>query len=80
MTREGISRFRKLFGDRICYLRRQQKLTQEKLAEKAGIPDSGTIRRWEKGKEVPKFDRLEVLAHALEVKVRDLFDFGETEI
>jgi transcriptional regulator with XRE-family HTH domain len=55
-------------------------LTREKLAEIANIPDSGTIRRWEKGKEVPKFDRLEVLAKALNVRVRDLFDFGDTEI
>ena len=55
-------------------------MTQEKLAELANIPDSGTIRRWEKGREVPKFDRLETLARALNVRVRDLFDFGDTDI
>lgn len=71
---------RKLFGDRIRFLREQQGLTQEKLAELADIPDSGTLRRWEKGKEVPKFDRLEALARALNVKVRDLFNFGDSEI
>jgi transcriptional regulator with XRE-family HTH domain len=46
----------------------------------ARVPDSGTIRRWEKGKEVPKFDRLEPLAKALGVRVKDLFDFPDSEI
>jgi len=54
-------------------------MTQEKLAEAVGVSTS-TIQRWEYADDAPSFDRIEVLARALNVRARDLFDFGDTEI
>ena len=70
---------RQVFSARLKQIRKQKKITQEGLAEVVGVSTS-TIQRWEYADDAPAFDRIEVLARALNVRVRDLFDFGDTEI
>jgi len=65
--------FQKL-GHKIKELRVKQKLTQDELAEKAGIHNKyqGKIERAEKR---PSIETLFKLAKALNVKVSEFFDF-----
>ena len=66
---------RVLFGRRLQQLRKQRKISQEKLAEAVGVA-TYTVRRWEKAVDAPEFDRLEIIAEALGVEPKDLFDFS----
>ncbi len=69
-----MSSFLEKFGERLKYLREEQNLTQEMLAEAAGIQPR-QINYLEHGKKWTKPDTLEKLAKALKVPVKDLFDF-----
>jgi transcriptional regulator with XRE-family HTH domain len=64
------------FGKRLKQLREERELTQEMLAERVGIQPR-QINYLEHGKKWTKPDTLERLAKALDVKVKDLFDFPE---
>lgn len=66
---------KKLIGKRIQELRRSQGLSQEQIAEKADISPN-YLSRIECGKENPTLDMLIKLAHALEVELWEMFDFG----
>ena len=70
---------KELFGLRLKKLRKQIKISQEELAYRVGVSVM-TIGRWERGEYGPEFDHLEVIAQALDVRIRDLFDFGESKI
>jgi transcriptional regulator with XRE-family HTH domain len=37
-----------------------------------------TVYRWEHAIDAPEFDRLEKIAQALNIEVKDLFDFPDT--
>jgi len=65
---------RRLFGQRLRHLRKSRNITQERLAEAIG-KSVDFISLMERGLSAPSFDTLEVLAQALEVAVKDLFDF-----
>jgi transcriptional regulator with XRE-family HTH domain len=67
---------KKLFGQRLVYLRVKRRISQEELAWRVDVSVM-TIRRWEHGEYGPEFDRLEKIAQALGVEIRDLFDFRE---
>lgn len=67
---------KKPFGQRLVYLRVKYQISQEELAFRVGVSVM-TIRRWEHGEYGPEFDRLELIAQALGVEIRDLFDFRE---
>ena len=56
---------------RIKALREQRGLTQEALAEKAGV-SRGYLARLETGRHGPRVSTVEKLAKALRVKVTDL--------
>ena len=74
MEREAV-----LFGRRIRELRMKQGMTQEKLAECAGI-DLSQLSRMEKKKNGhgnPKFETLERIAGALKVRSHELLDFSQ---
>ena len=68
----------KLFGNRIKEIRKKEKLTQEKLAEMVGL-DVQTISRIETGYYFTSFENLEKIATALNVDIKDLFDFQHLE-
>lgn len=66
---------KKLIGRRINELRKSKGLSQEKLAEKAETSPN-YLSRMERGTENPTLDMLIKLAHALEVEMWEMFDFG----
>ena len=69
-----ITKKDKSFGKRIKRLRKKSKLTQEQLADKAGVT-SKYIQYIEMAKRYPSFKLLYRIAKALGVKVKDLFLF-----
>ena len=71
-----MSELRKEFGKRLRSLRRQAGLTQEQLAEEAQI-SVDFLSLVERGINAPSFENLEKLAKALDVQVREFFEFKE---
>lgn len=63
-------------GQRIQYLRKEKKLTQEALAELVGI-DQKNISKIENGNNYPAAETLTAIANALEVDVYELFVFNK---
>lgn len=70
--------FKKMFGTRIRYLRKLAGLSQEKLAERAGL-STKTISYIENGKNTISFNKLTLIAEALSVPVYKLFVFADAE-
>ncbi|MEW2525387.1 helix-turn-helix transcriptional regulator [Streptomyces sp. NPDC047071] len=62
---------RRAVGERIRAARLHANLTQEKLAEVAGL-DRQTINRMEQGHASPRLDNLVRIADALDVPLADL--------
>ena len=72
------SQLREKFGNRVRVLRGERRLTQEKLAELAGI-SVDFLSLIERGKNSPSFENLAELADVLGVSVAQLFTFeGES--
>jgi len=69
-----MSELRAQFGRRLRQLRRQKDLTQEQLAEAAGI-SVDMLSNIERGVNAPSFETLEKLSRVLEVQVMRLFEF-----
>lgn len=63
-------------GQRIQYLRKQQKLTQEALAELVGI-DPKNISKIENGNNYPSAETITAIASALNVNIYELFVFSK---
>lgn len=70
--------FKKSFGTRIKYLRKLSGLSQEKLAELTGL-STKTISYIENSKNTLSFNKLHLLAKALNVPVYKLFVFSDNE-
>jgi transcriptional regulator with XRE-family HTH domain len=58
---------------RVSALRRAAKISQEAFADRCGLARS-YMSRIERGKANPSLDAIEILADALKVNVRELFD------
>ena len=65
----------KLFGMRMKELRTIRKLSQEQLAEKAGISPK-YMSRIEMGQQFPSINVITKLANALQVELKDFFEFA----
>lgn len=70
--------FYKLLGKRIKYIREQANFTQEKLAEKAGI-SLDYLGKIEVNINKPGIKTILKLANALDLPVKDLFNFEENK-
>ena len=70
-----MSELRVQFGRRLRHLRRQKDLTQEQLAEAAGI-SVDMLSNIERGVNAPSFETLVKLAEVLGVEVETLFHFN----
>lgn len=68
-----------LLGRRIKQIRKRQGLTQEMLAEQAGI-SAQYVSNIERGKENPTLDLLLRLADALKIPLGELCDFQADEV
>ena len=64
---------RRAIGNNIRAARSGKRLSQEKLAELAGL-DRKTVNRIEQGTHGTLIDHLVLIAHALDVPLRDLVD------
>lgn len=69
-----MSRLRQQFANRLKALRQQKGLTQEELAKATGL-SVNFVRAMEQGVNAPSFESLEIIAGALEVEVKELFEF-----
>lgn len=74
---------KELLGERIRELRKSRGFTQEQLAELVEV-EQKHVSRLELGKSYPTIERLEKIADALKVPLRDFFDYihladGETQ-
>ena len=70
-----MAKLQKQLGARVYELREKAGLTQAQLAEKSNVSND-TISRIERGIRSPSFEVLERLAKALDVEVRELFNFS----
>ena len=64
---------KKAVAENIRALRKEKGFTQKVLSEKSGIAEI-TIRQYEAGKYIPKYDNALKLATALEVSVHKILD------
>jgi transcriptional regulator with XRE-family HTH domain len=64
----------KLFGANLRRIRRAKDITQEVLADEAGV-SLNTINTIEKGKLNPTFATISAIADALSIHPKDLMDF-----
>lgn len=71
-----MSNLKKMLGKRIKFIRKERKMTQERLAElvEIGTPNISYI---ESGKFAPSSDTLQKIAIALNVSPRELYDFSD---
>ena len=67
-----VAGLRRRFGTRLRQLREEAALSQERLAEAAGL-DRKTISRVETGVHSPHLDHVFLLAVALDTEVGELF-------
>lgn len=65
-------KFLKAFGERLAKLRKSRGLSQEKLADRAGL-HAVAITYIETGKRLPKLNTVYKLASGLGVSVEELF-------
>ncbi len=72
------SNFKKSFGARVRYLRKLSGISQERLAELTGL-STKTISYIENSKNTLSFNKLPLLANALNVPVYKLFVFADSE-
>ncbi|MBZ6258112.1 helix-turn-helix domain-containing protein [Streptomyces olivaceus] len=63
--------YRRHFGDRLRHLRARAGLTQEALADRAGL-DKQAVSLIENARQIPRLDTLWHLARALDLTVSDL--------
>ena len=69
---------KRLLGKRISEIRKRQRLSQERLAERAGI-SAQYVSNIERGKENPTLDLLLRLTEALKVSLGQMCDFETVE-
>jgi transcriptional regulator with XRE-family HTH domain len=71
---KGVKRKNWQLGRTIQHIREAKQITQEELAERLNVSQSW-LARVETGREVPNLRRLQQIARALAVKVKDLIPY-----
>lgn len=70
-----MTELKKKFGEKIKKMRAEKGITQEQLADKAGI-SIDFLSLIERGRNAPSFKSLEKIAKALSVPAKELFSEG----
>ncbi len=70
-----MSQLNEQFGKRLQFLRKRANMTQEELASATGFTYEA-ISNFERGIHGVKFSALEKIADALNVQVKELFEFS----
>lgn len=65
-----------LFGKKLRKIRRNNDLTQERLAELLGVSVE-FVSNMERGVNAPSFETIEKIAQAFDLTVSELFNFEE---
>lgn len=65
---------RKKFGKRLRYFRVIRDMSQEQLAERAGI-SVDFVSLVERGINAPSFETLEAISNALQIEISEMFIF-----
>jgi len=74
-----MSNLKKKFGKRVKELRKSRGYTQEKVAELINL-EPPNISKMESGTHFPLPENIEKLANALNVEVKDLFDYEHFQL
>ncbi|WP_428561135.1 MAG: helix-turn-helix domain-containing protein [Solidesulfovibrio sp. DCME] len=69
----------KIFGKRLRSLRRAKDMTQEQVAERAGL-SLQSVGEIERGRGNPTLVNVERLSEALSVELTELFDLGDVKM
>ena len=69
----------KVFGKRLRSLRRAKDMTQEQVAERAGL-SLQSVGEIERGRGNPTLVNVERLSEALSVELTELFDLGDVKM
>jgi transcriptional regulator with XRE-family HTH domain len=72
----AMTKLKSLFGRRLRQIRRQHDLTQEQLAELAGI-SVDMLSNIERGINAPSFETMEKLSKVLSIPVKEFFNIVE---
>ena len=67
-----------MFKDNLIHLRKMKQMTQEDVAEIAGVSRQA-VAKWESGETVPDLEKCRLLAEAFEVSLDDLANFESEE-
>ena len=67
-----------MFKDNLIHLRKIKQMTQEDVAEIAGVSRQA-IAKWESGETIPDLEKCRLLAEAFEVSLDDLANFEPEE-
>ena len=67
------------FGDKLLHLRKENKMTQEELAEKLKVTRQ-TISNWELGETKPDIEQLKEMSKLYKVSLDELMDNGLKEV
>ena len=78
MNKEDNMAGNKFFGKHLKGLRESKGLSQEQLAEAIGV-EYQTISRIETGMYFTSYENLQKISNALDLHIKDLFDFSENE-
>lgn len=65
-----------MVSERLKFIRKKKGLSQEKLAELAGVAPA-RISELESGNVNPTLETIEIITTALEIPLVELFDFGQ---
>jgi transcriptional regulator with XRE-family HTH domain len=69
-----------LLGQRIKQLREERHITQEDLADLMKVESDRQVRKWESGERFPSPTHLVALTKVFKIRVRDLFDFPDSDL
>ena len=67
-----------MFGENVVRLRKLRQMTQEDVAEAAGVSRQA-VAKWESGETVPDIEKCRILAELFEVTIDDLASFEPSE-
>lgn len=70
------SRFKMEFNEKLQYLRKQQNMTQEQLAEKLFVSRTA-VSKWESGKGYPNIESLKCISRLFSVSIDELLSGNE---
>ena len=75
VTKEKNKDIEKRFGAKLAYVRKQKKLSQMKLAEIVDM-NFNYIGQIERGEANVTIKTMRILANALDIELKELFDFS----